>query len=457
MSLWHNKNMKIEFGKIINDSETKRKCLYWYSENIKTLEDVLKASKLSLKLIYQNDFERIYLLNNEAFIYAGIISKYYTEDEYAVSSNRGYGVIAGYIKHGNYLDTSEILICELTYNSYQGIHKSVFTDVSRDSGTNREWIGYPDIVRNYPYISKYGRNTYEKCFEYCKGLINGYNLQHIIETFEGAPMCVAVYKIEDTDGSIGYASYCFASIEKAHDYARKCIKDHLIYCQNFVEGTYKYGAVNFKPHELVVSDEFKNIFKNRTTLNGSPIADVKDAFQYIKYCLVNVNDNPHPNIEEIEKRYELDGTILPANYGSAFLSQQVFEEAKKGAFTNYDYFSYTDGKVKWKSEFLVYQIVKKLFPAETVYQYRPLFLKTEKGQMSYDIFISGLNIAIEYQGKQHFEPVNYFGGQESFKDNVKRDELKKHLSELNNVKLIYISYKETINEKLITEKINQIL
>lgn len=74
--------------------------------------------------------------------------------------------------------------------------------------------------------------------------------------------------------------------------------------------------------------------------------------------------------------------------------------------------------------------------------------------MSYDIFITKLNIAIEYQGKQHFEPIDFFGGVESFERTIERDELKKELSEDNGVNLIYINYWENITIEFIKEKIN---
>ena len=76
--------------------------------------------------------------------------------------------------------------------------------------------------------------------------------------------------------------------------------------------------------------------------------------------------------------------------------------------------------------------------------------------MSYDVFISGLNIAIEYQGKQHFEPIEFFGGEESYKRTIKRDRIKKDLSEQNGVKLIYINYWENISPNQIIERINEV-
>ena len=73
--------------------------------------------------------------------------------------------------------------------------------------------------------------------------------------------------------------------------------------------------------------------------------------------------------------------------------------------------------------------------------------------MSYDVFMAGLNVAIEYQGQQHFQPIEFFGGEESFKRTVERDEQKKQLSEAHGVRLVYINYWENITLKLIQEKV----
>jgi hypothetical protein len=75
--------------------------------------------------------------------------------------------------------------------------------------------------------------------------------------------------------------------------------------------------------------------------------------------------------------------------------------------------------------------------------------------MSYDIFISELNVAIEYQGKQHFEPVEYFGGREHYEKQVHRDKLKLELSQKNGVCLVYINYWEDITFESIKAKIEQ--
>lgn len=73
--------------------------------------------------------------------------------------------------------------------------------------------------------------------------------------------------------------------------------------------------------------------------------------------------------------------------------------------------------------------------------------------MSYDVYISGLNVAIEYQGKQHFESVDFFGGEIAFQNVQRRDKLKANLSRAHGVKLVYVNYWEDITPALIVERV----
>ena len=41
-----------------------------------------------------------------------------------------------------------------------------------------------------------------------------------------------------------------------------------------------------------------------------------------------------------------------------------------------------------------------------------------------DFFLPDYNIAIEYQGEQHFKPIKYFGGEKRFIDRIERDKKK---------------------------------
>jgi hypothetical protein len=56
------------------------------------------------------------------------------------------------------------------------------------------------------------------------------------------------------------------------------------------------------------------------------------------------------------------------------------------------------------------------------------------------------NIAIECQGIQHFKPVEYFGGEIAYEEQVKRDKKKKKLCIENNIELRYVVDSNEINK-----------
>ncbi len=60
----------------------------------------------------------------------------------------------------------------------------------------------------------------------------------------------------------------------------------------------------------------------------------------------------------------------------------------------------------------------------------------------YDFYIPELKLAIEYDGIQHFEPVDYFGGEEQFKIVQTNDLIKSEWSLKNNIQLLRIPYYE---------------
>jgi len=60
-------------------------------------------------------------------------------------------------------------------------------------------------------------------------------------------------------------------------------------------------------------------------------------------------------------------------------------------------------------------------------------------ELPFDFYLPNYNICIEYQGKQHFQPVEHFGGKEYFNLIVKRDKIKEEYCLLNNIQLIIVS------------------
>lgn len=68
--------------------------------------------------------------------------------------------------------------------------------------------------------------------------------------------------------------------------------------------------------------------------------------------------------------------------------------------------------------------------------------------LPFDFYLPDYHIAIEYQGEQHYRPIDYFGGEKNFKMQQNRDNIKKNYCKNNNIKLLEISYFENVEEKL---------
>ena len=72
-----------------------------------------------------------------------------------------------------------------------------------------------------------------------------------------------------------------------------------------------------------------------------------------------------------------------------------------------------------------------------------------RATLPFDFYIPTLNLAIEYDGRQHYEPVGAFGGVEEFKQIKIRDNVKTNYCKSKGIRLIRIPYTtEDINEFL---------
>jgi hypothetical protein len=72
------------------------------------------------------------------------------------------------------------------------------------------------------------------------------------------------------------------------------------------------------------------------------------------------------------------------------------------------------------------------------------------GRLRFDFYIDEMQTAIEFDGAQHFEPINFTGLAEaelevSFEQLKRRDAFKSHYCSIKNVRLIRIPYTELEN------------
>lgn len=74
-----------------------------------------------------------------------------------------------------------------------------------------------------------------------------------------------------------------------------------------------------------------------------------------------------------------------------------------------------------------------------------------KKKLRFDLYLPDYNTAIEYNGKQHFEYVEYFHKNiENFNKMKKRDAIKRKLAKDHEVTVIDINYNDNIEQKLIS-------
>ncbi len=74
--------------------------------------------------------------------------------------------------------------------------------------------------------------------------------------------------------------------------------------------------------------------------------------------------------------------------------------------------------------------------------------------LPFDFYLTDYNLCIEYDGIQHYQPVEFFGGSERFKERIKITKIKTEYCLLNNIQLIRIKYCEKINSSFILNSIN---
>lgn len=135
------------------------------------------------------------------------------------------------------------------------------------------------------------------------------------------------------------------------------------------------------------------------------------------------------------------------------INLDIIKAIQTGVYSECERFDYNTPTGRWKSEQEMYRCVERVFRGWTVeYQSHPWFL----GRQSYDVYVHGKNLAFEYQGKQHFKPIDFFGGEEGYLQRVELDKRKRELNRKNGVHLIYVNYWENINDALIRQKISEL-
>lgn len=68
--------------------------------------------------------------------------------------------------------------------------------------------------------------------------------------------------------------------------------------------------------------------------------------------------------------------------------------------------------------------------------------------LPFDFYLPEYNMCIEYDGEQHFRPVDFFGGEEGFINRQRNDMIKTQYCKDNNIYLCRIRYDQNVKQKL---------
>jgi very-short-patch-repair endonuclease len=78
-----------------------------------------------------------------------------------------------------------------------------------------------------------------------------------------------------------------------------------------------------------------------------------------------------------------------------------------------------------------------------------------ENQLRFDFYLPDINVAIEYDGEQHFKPILYYGGHDKLKETQQRDKKKNRYCQKVGIKLIRIPYTEFDKiDKILQKELN---
>jgi len=94
--------------------------------------------------------------------------------------------------------------------------------------------------------------------------------------------------------------------------------------------------------------------------------------------------------------------------------------------------------------------IKKILDSKNInYEIQKTFKSCEYLKpLKFDFYLPKLNTCIEFDGEQHYNPVKYWGGEDTLSKIKERDKIKTDFCRENNIQLLRIRYDENIFKKL---------
>ncbi len=178
----------------------------------------------------------------------------------------------------------------------------------------------------------------------------------------------------------------------------------------------------------------------------------RNYFQYMtdeQVALQTYLEELHP---VMRLRKDLENLSLQYQNASIVLKSDVFQaaqlivtdyfsklkNAREEAYKKMNSQKLTHGQ--WVNEYKLFTLIRVAFP-DAQYQYSADWLDHQV----IDIYIPSLKLAVEYHGEQHYQAVDYFGGEEKLSEQADMDQIKREKCQVQAVTLLEWPYSLQIN------------
>ena len=423
---------------LLSDVETFKKYIWAEIHRIDLYTDWLVESIRHRTKATTEKSELLSILRQKS----GFIPKLYEEDESEQDKN-SVPYFERYYASPDRMDKSQrvffnFLVDEIAHGRFPSVHGN---------------ISYL-FAYIYPLIAKWNEKGYEYVYD---------KLLNLAEAYHQEEKFTRYCKL--------WAYECLLALKKYDEYLELTAPEDILPSRTF-HSNIRCNVLYHVQYPLHISDMLSLFgWKSRISLteytlaNLSAFADVlNDVFieterdeGYWLERMLAVQENPTTNSEilfvgvPISDKPSLDFPLydFSAEYGYFIdVIADLMRKAENRLREKHDLPKIGEG---WISETQLYYSVKEAFPqTEVVHHGRPNWL----GRQHLDIWLPRWKIAVEYHGLQHFQPVEFFGGDDVFEATKERDERKQRLCEDNNVTLI-IATSDDAHERII-EKISKV-
>jgi hypothetical protein len=166
------------------------------------------------------------------------------------------------------------------------------------------------------------------------------------------------------------------------------------------------------------------------------------AYDAVVHCGVHLTDYPRNYVNElaevIEEELKAKPELMISLYRDINFRDRFFRQAEQNLRKKHNVPLIGEAYV---SEISLYRLVKKHY-ADACHEHNPTWL----GRQRFDIYVPSLRIAIEYNGPQHYQAIELFGGANGLRETKRRDERKRQLALENGVTVYEWPYTRNVSE-----------